>query len=203
MNSYLAKVISDYFYKNNIISSEKLPFFEYGLYLIVSSLTTFLSIMLLSVLFGKFLISLVFSLSFFIIRSLCGGYHCTNSAKCYFVSLLIYLIFVFGSSFSTCFIESFLLVATFIGIVVIILLSPISNKNNEVSDTRKHKSKFIVLCICFIHILFLIICSSPELLLFKYAISYSIAGTAMLLIVEKIRLLIAQKNIYKENNYEE
>ena len=182
MTARIIQKITSKFIEDKIIFSSNLEIFKYGLLLIISSLKIFAIIFIFSIIFGKVALSTAFSICFFIIRSLCGGYHCSNSKRCFITSILIYFIFVLCSYLPITALENFNYIASVIGTVSIIIFAPIESKNNKVSLKRKKKCKVISVCICVFHIAFLIFLHIDILQL--YPLSFSLFTTGNLLLLE-------------------
>lgn len=163
--------------------------------------------MVISTLFNLTFLSLIFSISFFSIRSLCGGYHCDSSVKCYFTTLGIYIIFVAISFLPHQIINSFNFTASIIGILFILFLAPMESINNEVSFRRLKKCKFCVMCICGVHTALLFILQMKSVIMLKYPISFSLLVTGVMLIIGKKSTSVVKKqkcqiNIFWRNKHE-
>ncbi|MCH5296096.1 MAG: accessory gene regulator B family protein [Ruminococcus sp.] len=188
MNRLIVEKVSKIFIDNKIVSENEESYLKYGLYLIISSVNTFISIIIISFLFGKVIVSIVFSCSFFVIRSLCGGYHCKSSFKCYITTLFVYFMFVLGTYLQ----QNIMFITTFLtsafGIISILILAPITNINNLVSKKRQMISKTIVIILCVLHIVSLLYFKNIIGLDIRYAVSYTLAVVGVMLIIEKIRL---------------
>lgn len=190
MNEIIVRKLSHIFLKNNIVSIENKEYFEYGLYLIVSSLTTFFSIMLLSIFFNKILVSLLFSFTFFITRSICGGYHCKTSLKCFITSVCVYLLFISGTFLPQNSVVKINYIIMITGALIIFIFAPVVNINNPVSDSRKKNCKIISSIICIISIVLLLVLNSDKYYQIVYVFSYSLFITGIMIIIEKINHLV-------------
>ena len=163
--------------------------------------------MVISILFNLTFLSLVFSISFFSIRSLCGGYHCNSSVKCYFTTLGIYIIFLAISFLSHQIINTFNFIASIIGILLIFFLAPMASINNKVSLRRLKKCKFYVVSICGVHAALLFIFQTQSVIMLKYPISFSLLVTGIMLLIGKKSTSVVKKqkcqiNIFWRNKHE-
>lgn len=155
--------------------------------------------MVISTFFNLTFLSLIFSISFFSIRSLCGGYHCSSSAKCYFTTLGIYIIFVAISFLPHQIINNFNFIASIIGILLIFFLAPMESINNKVSLQRLKKCKFYVVCICGVHTALLFILQTKLFIMLKYPISFSLLVTGIMLLIGKKSTSVVKKQKYQIN----
>lgn len=194
MNTLIVEKVSKIFINNKIVSANEASYLKYGLYLIISSVNTFFAIIVISFLFGKVIESIVFSVSFFIIRSLCGGYHCKSSIKCFFTTLTIYFLFVLGTFLPKDRMHITVFVLSSLGIISILFLAPITNINNVVSVRRQKISKIAVIVLCILHIASLLCIKNVIGIEIKYAVSYTLAAVGLMLIIERIRLTLLSKN---------
>lgn len=185
MNTLIVEKVSKIFINNKIVSANEASYLKYGLYLIISSVNTFFAIIVIE--------SIVFSVSFFIIRSLCGGYHCKSSIKCFFTTLTIYFLFVLGTFLPKDRMHITVFVLSSLGIISILFLAPITNINNVVSVRRQKISKIAVIVLCILHIVSLLCIKNVIGIEIKYAVSYTLAAVGLMLIIERIRLTLLSK----------
>ena len=194
MNTLIVEKVSKIFINNKIVSANEASYLKYGLYLIMSSVNTFFAIRVISFLFGKVIESIVFSGSFFIIRSLCGGYHCKNSIKCFLTTLTIYFLFALGIFLPKNIMYIAVFILSVLGIISILFLAPITNINNVVSLRRQKISKMAVIVFCISHIVSLLCIKNVIGIEIIYAVSYALAAVGLMLIIERIRLNLLSKN---------
>ena len=125
--------------------------YVYGIELIISTLAGLISIMVISILDSNAILGITFILFFVPLRLFTGGYHAETYSKCYFVSIISFIILLsiqnfFGDKIPTVFwLISFLIAQCYIS-----KKAPIITKNQEISNKKKQISKIIAHKIIFI-----------------------------------------------------
>ena len=104
------------------------------------------SIMLLSLLFGDPASAFLFLGVFFFLRLFAGGYHAPTYARCFLLTNSVYLA-VIGTSY---WLERFqtynlLPAITVVSYIVVLVLSPIRNKNHPLSEKTYGKNRKIAI----------------------------------------------------------
>ena len=92
MSEFLAKRITMRFIRKFQIKEEDWDLYYLGIEVIVTTALTSLMIMALGIALRNFFGSVVFLLCFMSIRGYCGGYHAKTRVRCFFVSILCYLL---------------------------------------------------------------------------------------------------------------
>lgn len=124
----LAKKITTRFICSNIIKSDEREIYNYCVEVTVVFLINYLSLFVLAIVFKELLSTIIFILSFLAFRKICGGYHASSYFKCEIMSLSSYLLFIFIiKRFIKIFSVSTVLLLS--GLIIIMLLSPIEDKN--------------------------------------------------------------------------
>ena len=86
------EVYVDYLVKNKKCKTENKEIVVYGINTSFSYLLNFITTIFIGLLFGMITESIIFLISFSLIRSFSGGYHCRNTMTCYLSSSLIVVI---------------------------------------------------------------------------------------------------------------
>ena len=92
VSEFLAKRITMRFIRKFQIKEEDWDLYYLGIEVIVTTALTSLMIMALGIALRNFFGSVVFLLCFMSIRGYCGGYHAKTRVRCFFVSILCYLL---------------------------------------------------------------------------------------------------------------
>lgn len=184
----LAKKITNKFIDSNIIKSEDREIYNYCFETTIIMGVSYLVLFILSIIFKELLSSFVFLLAFLMFRKTCGGYHASNYSLCGFLSLLSYLILII-KKFSVIFNVSYFLLI--IGLLIILMFSPIQNDNKPFTDKQYKRFKKISKVLATIFILIFSIFELSEkysLLINKYYFSfcYGIDLVALALLISKI-----------------
>lgn len=136
--------------------------YEYAIYIILSSAFHMATVIVLGLVFNLLTESLVFYLSFIVIRKFAGGYHAKTPVRCYlfsFASNIIILCLVkWLSSINTLFIFIFI-IFELLCVVLILLISPLDTENNPLTGQEKKMYRmltsiitiliFIISSLCF------------------------------------------------------
>ena len=130
----------------NIIANDDREIYQYGLERIFTILLNLVSILILSLIFGEIFKSIVFTVSFFVLREYSGGFHARTPVKCYLLTLASVALFLLIVKLNyinvyICFI--LLLVSS----VTIFLYSPIGSENKPLDEIKKiiYKRKTIMI----------------------------------------------------------
>lgn len=142
MLNRIAVKISERLLENNIITKDFFDIYVYGLELLVSFFFSTTVIFVIGLVTSRILQTVVFLLTFILIRSFTGGYH----AKTYLVcSITTFFCYMMTLLLSECFdvniyIQSIL---GLFGSIVIIACAPIENSNKKISHSKRIVFKII------------------------------------------------------------
>lgn len=128
--------IADLLIENNIIEKNDKNVFIYGIDYMLSSILHIVTTLAIGALFGMFLESVVFLISYMPIRQYAGGFHASTPTRCYFSSIIIttVVLYIIGLPiWSDIVILFFLAVAS----LIIFLLAPVEDKNKPLDDKEK------------------------------------------------------------------
>lgn len=193
MYKSIADSIATLLSANKIIDINNQEIYSYGLELFLFKFTLYAIILIISVLTNSFLISLIFTVSYMILRQYTGGYHCRSSEICMIVSIFIYMLMLLLYNID---VHSYSLILVFniLSCLIIILKAPIENENNPltINEIKRYRILSIIISI-------ILTFSSITLFLFDYKgfafpISYALTADAVLLLISPRR----KKN--EENN---
>lgn len=99
-------------------------------------LTSLIVVIVLGTLFGIFVQSIIFLVTFCLIRRYAGGYHADTQKRCYIISFaVIILIFVYIAQ-----IEHSLRIGAFVQVIcliIILIMAPIDNDNRKLNVVEK------------------------------------------------------------------
>lgn len=166
--------------------------YEYAIYIILSSAFHMATVIVLGLVFNLLTESLVFYLSFIVIRKFAGGYHAKTPVRCYlfsFASNIIILCLVkWLSSINTLFIFIFI-IFEFLCVVLILLISPLDTENNPLTGQEKKMYRMLT---SIITILIFIISSLCFFKGYRNIGSSMICGvvmSALVLLMRKIQII--------------
>lgn len=166
--------------------------YEYAIYIILSSAFHMATVIVLGLVFNLLTESLVFYLSFIVIRKFAGGYHAKTPVRCYlfsFASNIIILCLVkWLSSINTLFIFIFI-IFELLCVVLILLISPLDTENNPLNGQEKKMYRMLT---SIITILIFIISSLCFFKGYRNIGSSMICGvvmSALVLLMRKIQII--------------
>lgn len=163
--------------------------YEYAIYIILSSAFHMATVIVLGLVFNLLTESLVFYLSFIVIRKFAGGYHAKTPVRCYlfsFVSNIIILCLV--KWINTLFIFIFI-IFELLCVVLILLISPLDTENNPLTGQEKKMYRMLT---SIITILIFIISSLCFFKGYRNIGSSMICGvvmSALVLLMRKIQII--------------
>lgn len=148
-----------FFSDNNIISSEDIEAYAYGLEILISTVINFMAAIFIAVLTGEFLAFTVCLAAFITLRLHAGGYHAKTHVGC--VAVLVVFLLAYTAALrllspagKTVTAAVFLVIST----AAIIAFAPVGHPNHPLSDKTKKKLRsktlillgmWIVFCIVF------------------------------------------------------
>lgn len=179
---------------NKVIDINKQEAYSYGLELFLFKLTLYIIILTISLLTGSFLISLVFTASYMLLRQYTGGYHCKTPEACMLTSILIYtfMLFLYNLELNTPILFFFVIIT--ISYLIIILKAPIENENNPLDIDEIKKYRIFSIIISTLLTALSILSFIFDFKEFAFPISYTLTADAVLLLITPRR----KKN--EENN---
>ncbi len=187
MIGILTDKIVNYYEDQELFENHDVELVKYGLFLLITHIQYLIICLGFGLIFKCVTESIVFFVCFSILRMFCGGFHASTETRCFIISFIAiatstYFIFLFEKH-NYCW---FLIVLTFISIILTLLLSPVDNKNKPLTKEEKRKMhKYVFLII--------IVYSTLIILFFKkfYNLSVSIAISltisSLFLIIGKIK----------------
>ena len=179
--------------ENGKCKEEEKELVVYGLKTGVEMFFNIITTIIIALLFGMVMETLVFSISFFFLRSYCGGVHARNGVECYFFSVAMLVTVLLVQKFDLVSLN-FIYTSLVLGMIIILLIAPLGNKNKPLDDLEKkvygNKVRFILL----IHILLFFVFKMLAQERVIVNISLSIVVVSISLIFGKIKNKFDDKN---------
>ncbi|MCI8603381.1 MAG: accessory gene regulator B family protein [Ruminiclostridium sp.] len=181
--------IGDNLVRSNVIKEEDAEIYIYGINQIFVSVLNVSSALIIGWVFGAVLEITVFMAAYIPLRTFAGGYHAKTPTRCYILSLIIIIIVLVKIKYFHFFDIIYYIVLT-AEVLIILLLSPVEDKNKLLNVTEqkvyKRRVAFITLAELVIILLFKVIGLDN---LFTVMI-YSFVVVGCMLIAGKIKLAI-------------
>lgn len=195
MISKLSNQITKYLLKKNVISDEETELYDYGLFMIISYIVFFL----VSILFGMVLnipfSSMLFYISFCLVRNFAGGIHANSEIKCDIITTISILISEILIKF---FIDYSLVSIAFVMLIIssicLCVIKPVATSQKEISQQEKlHFHKKVIALTALV-----LIISAISLIIGVYNITISLSVglslASILLMIGKLKQKLRRKN---------
>lgn len=138
----LSRKITDFFYNHSTIRYVKdKELYIYGFALMVSTILSFLIVILVSLAFHDIFSGILYFFLFSFLRSYAGGYHCSSYLRCHIAYSIIFIIYqLVKLNFPNC----YFFCGSWIGAVYLFYNAPIDNENKRLSIQEKEYFNKIV-----------------------------------------------------------
>lgn len=172
---------------NDIIKTEEMEAYTYGLELLIPKVILYVVILVVSLITDTFLMSVAFVILLMSLRRYSGGFHCKTAEICVIVSFLMYLLAIFGYEFVSFIPNMVYGVSTVLSSVIVLIFSPVEDKNRPLDETEKklYRQKAMIA------LSFILILEFASLILEFRALSYlsacSLTANAVLILISQIR----------------
>lgn len=180
--------------KNGKCKEEEKEIVIYGLQMGIEIFFNIITTIIIAILFGMVLETLVFSISFFFLRSYCGGIHARNGIECYFFSVATLITVLLVQKYD---IISLLFtgICLLFGTIIILLIAPIGDAKKPIDDIEKKVYKAKVHLILAVNILMFFIFSMLAAEHMMRSIVLSIVVVSISLILGKIKNNFCEKEV--------
>ena len=133
--------------KTQIVSKQDVPIYQYGLKMLLLKVVYIASFIIYALLVGALKETILFLITYSLLRSYSGGYHASSILKCYIVSLSTVI-----SNSVLCNLFKADIVLLILSSIFIFLFSPVDNHEKQLDNLEKkvygYRAKICVVC-CF------------------------------------------------------
>lgn len=137
MVSRLANWMTDFFIGEKIIKESDKEIYEYCFELLLFGCMNLILMILIAVYCDRFFESIFWLLVFIPLRSLMGGFHAANYIKCFFMTMMCYIIFIASLKIQST-IQFFMsLFFILFSVIAVFLFAPLEDKNKPLSVDEK------------------------------------------------------------------
>lgn len=139
----LAKAITNYCLKNELIEEGKSEIYLYGFKLIIADIINYAIVILLGMLFGEVLESAVFLICLCGLRQFSGGFHAKSFWLCRLSMIVTFLLVVIISDavWKTDVSAAMAILINVCSVLAISIFAPIENINKPMTDEQRHSNK--------------------------------------------------------------
>lgn len=194
MYKNLADRIATQLSANKIIDINNQEIYSYGLELLLFKFTLYAIILIISLLTDTFLISLIFTASYMLLRQYTGGYHCKTSEACMITSILIYtfMLLLYNLEFYSQ--GLLLMILILISFLIILIKAPIENENNPLEKYELKKYRVLSLILSTVLTILSVLLFYFNFQVLSFSISYALTADAVLLLISP------RRKRHEENN---
>lgn len=175
-----AKRITAFFIKKGIWEEEKADVYEYGLDIIISSVSLTSLLLIMGVFLNKLLHTIVFILVFTLLRTQSGGYHATTRLGCAATTIFLYLTVIACTYIKWCDTIRVKSAEYLLSIVLCAIYAPVENPNKPIPDEKK--PVFRIRCVIIVTVLYVISLMAYKLEFISKIIMQTVTVIALLMI---------------------
>lgn len=185
---------------NDIVSDENRDAYIYGLELLIPQILFYIGLLVISLFTKTLLLSLLFVVTYKVLRQYTGGFHCKSAEACLVVSVLIYLILLLLFYFHSTIVDMLLITASIIASAIIFRFSPIEDKNKLLDDIEKRKCRRLSIIVAITAISLTVISFFLNFKEIFYAIAWSLSADAVLILFTKRRRFNDEKDDFENSS---
>lgn len=188
MISKLSKRFTDRLLTNGTITSEEHELYVYGFFMLLSQLMFFAITCIFGLILDCILESIVFYITFQIIRRYAGGYHATTETRCEILSTLSILACIIVIKLSKIYdFQAILLFITFLASICIVVLCPLDTPEKPLSQKEFKYFRKISWLILFVIVVAIIVSYILKFKIITIPCCLALILESVLLIAGKIK----------------
>lgn len=173
--------------KNKIVDIQQRNIYVYALEVILLNGSLLIVFLIASLLCGAMINFWAYLIFFLPIRIFSGGYHAKSSESCFVLSTIMYGLSIAITFFFPLLYQNWKwIIAGVISILVILVLSPMVNENNPLTESQQKRNRIIV-CI--------LLAADLVVFILSYNFNWRIASNVLVFIVFDALLLLIGKVI--------
>ena len=185
--------LADYFSNNGYIDESQKTVYKYGTVIAIQSALNIVSTLLIGLVFRLFFENLCFFLVFRLIRRFSGGFHCDSFPVCFLLSVTVNIVVLTSFPLLITYLDGKAIITIeVISSILIIIFSPISHTNKQISKKESKVYRFIISIICILVLVcsaFLTKQNSP----FAFSLCVAVETACVLLIMGKVQSCVQKK----------
>lgn len=169
--------------QSGLISHSDKEIYQFGFEVTLLKCAHIITMLLIGLAFHMLAEAVLFLVAYSSLRIYAGGYHSKSKIRCYIISCLMMSTVLFIAKHQQQLNPLFFLSAAFVSMCIIILLSPVENKNNPLDDTEKTHYKKRTYIIGLVQFLFLVLFFFLRLYTYLIILCLSICILSLMLII--------------------
>lgn len=186
----------------NLTEEEKNEIVKYGLKRFRSSICFFVFVLFMGIVCGVFVKGLIFWISFCTIRQYAGGYHADTQKRCSIISVGVIVLLFTGMKYITMN-ESMCVLLQVSAYVIIMLFSPVDNKNRVLDsiDRKKFRRKARIMATVLLVVSYVVYRFWGVYLLIPIVMAYMVVAISLMAGMYKNFYESKTKKYKKEENF--
>lgn len=179
------KIVND-LTRSDIVKAEDTEIYIYGINQILMYSINISSALIIGLIFGKFFEAAVFIVAYCSLRSFAGGYHAKTPLRCYVFSVIMLIIVLVGIKYLYL-TEWMYYVVLLAAALVVIVLSPVEDKNKPLDEIEHRVYKKRTILIVATELLIGIVLKLMGLDNLFVAVVYSFVVLSFMLVAGKVK----------------
>lgn len=179
------KIVND-LTRSDIVKAEDAEIYIYGINQILMYSINISSALIIGLIFGKFFEAAVFIVAYCSLRSFAGGYHAKTPLRCYVFSVIMLIIVLVGIKYLYL-TEWMYYVVLLTAALVVIVLSPVEDKNKPLDEIEHRVYKKRTILIVATELLIGIVLKLMGLDNLFVAVVYSFVVLSFMLVAGKVK----------------
>lgn len=174
----------DYLLNKHVIEEDDRDVYEYGFHALYNNIIDISSIIIISIFFNQVLQTILYHISYIILRNTAGGYHAKTHIRCFIMSTVIWLLSLWAISHT-----SFAIISIGLAGVDVFLIwakAPVEHINNPLSAQKLKRMKVysrVMSTVILAVILFISTIMKNEHLWIATSLAYGMASHTILMLV--------------------
>lgn len=193
MYGKIAQNVARYFTRKQIIDDANAEIYEYGFEILLSTIVYLTVFVVLSLMTDSMVYSLLFFLSFLIVRKTAGGYHASTYLRCHLLFFINHLLFIIGVNlYPLRYTPMTSIIVILTSAILILIFAPVAHPNRPFIKTERMRFRKLSIgyAILLIFLAFPLsyfsmnIKSTNE---YIFAFSFGLMSASISLLIEKIK----------------
>lgn len=149
MLTYIAKRLSSFFIGKNFVSEEDREVYDYCFEVMITTVINMLVLLIIGFISKSLIPTILFSISFILMRASAGGFHAETHIGCFLVLMSVYGIYLVLLETMSCkHLNGLMALMSVLSIGLVVVLAPVGNANKEYSEFEHRKLKLKSRCFC-------------------------------------------------------
>ncbi|MBQ7794424.1 MAG: accessory gene regulator B family protein [Clostridia bacterium] len=172
---------------NDVIKTDEMEAYNYGLQLLVPKVILYITILIVSLITNTIWVSFAFVVLFMTLRRYAGGFHCKTAETCLFFSFLIYLLVLFGYDFIQRIPQIGYGLSSLFSAIVVLTFAPIEDVNRPLEGNEKVQYRLKSMAALVIILVAELVSLVFQFKTLSYVSACSLTANAVLILLSQLR----------------